>query len=529
MTPERINTHSNDDPHSYLGGLRLLLRVILGTSRRNGAKTIRIQYMLPQNIMLWHHDGKVQKDLERMARIPVDQIDTTAPKEDVAQWPDAKVLLGCLMASCRNFKITSGNSVFGGQVQRLNPSAFRSFTAGGRNTPGTTVVLNPRFNLEKMKSAILDELAMLTEGIDIKVILDDKVLESPKSLANGKHRFQPFLNGIYTQYCDDMRVRTATSELFLGGLPIQKQAAKDNNLPSGFIVHLDEDCFFPIHVGAEEMANLSTAMAFIEHDLKGVLKEKLQQARKSMSAEDFAREHSISCVREEVTELLRDCPLHPSLWGYYPQLPHPYLPVVSRSSTDREDYLQKTDFIISQFHWMEGGLLAFGSTYAHAVQWPVLKAPLDPKHWASKAAIDMALIKIAMIPHEIYNTTPLTTARLSGMHLMMCDHYRLEPTDERFPSVNVEQLPTFCSDTNTIVLTPESLDQVAALILQVRNYATLPDSQIDLKALHADTLTILRAARKILADRKNAEHRAYLSSRVKQLGSNLLSGKETGQ
>jgi hypothetical protein len=481
-----------------------------------------------QNIMIWRHDGSWKPDIERFANYPVDQIDLGASKEDVGDWPDSKVLLCSLLASCQNFKLTSENRVFGGQGSRYTASHLRMYSIESSRSTGTNAVLNPFFNIEEMKESIHDEMATLTEGLDIRVILDDQIMENPKSTEFHQFKFKPFLHGQYAQYSEDNRDGAAKTELFLDGLPIQKQALRDNTLPSGFIVHLDEECFRPVHMGSGQLANVSTVVAFIEHDLRAVIRDRLKREKKEMSKKEFAQKHSLSCVREGVTSLLNDCPLHPNLWGYYPQLPHPYLPVVSRSSINREDFLEKTDFIVSQFHWLEGGVLALGSTYANAVQWPVLKTTLDPNHWASKAAVDVALMTIRMVPNEIYETVELTSSRLKHLYVTVCDNYRLSPTDDRFPSVKVEDLPTFCADTNRIVLTPASLDQVAALLLQIRDYATLKERQIDLRSLQADTLIVLRTAQRILADRKNAEHKAYLSAKMKQIGASFLGKKGDG-
>jgi hypothetical protein len=202
------------------------------------------------------------------------------------------------------------------------------------------------------------------------------------------------------------------------------------------------------------------------------------------------------------------------------------LPIIPRSATSKDDFLDETDFIISQFHWLEGGVVAVESTYAQAVQWPVLNASLDPEHWASKAAVDVAMLQIKVLPNEVYGDIALAGPRLRGISVMVCDHYRLIPRDDHFPSVKVDTLPTFCADNDTIILTPDSLDQVAALILQVHSYESETDRQIDLKSLQADTLNILRVARKILMDRKNKEHRAYLTDRARNFKANLLGSGE---
>jgi hypothetical protein len=89
-------------------------------------------------------------------------------------------------------------------------------TESSRST-GTNAVLNPFFNIEEMKESIHDEMATLTEGLDIRVILDDQIMENPKSTEFHQFKFKPFLHGQYAQYSEDNRDGAAKTELFLDG------------------------------------------------------------------------------------------------------------------------------------------------------------------------------------------------------------------------------------------------------------------------------------------------------------------------
>jgi hypothetical protein len=131
-----------------------------------------------------------------------------------------------------------------------------------------------------------------------------------------------------------------------------------------------------------------------------------------------------------------------------------------------------------------------------------------------------------MFPNSVFGSEVIRRGRLQGIKVMICDYYCLAPTDERFPSVKVETSPTFCADTNTIALTPESLDQVAALLLQVHSYEQKHDGQIDLKSLQQDTLLVLKLAKKILDARETQNQKAYFAKAFQQIGQSLHVIKE---